>query len=249
MTGITQSLLPRSQALDEALLRVADSLRGYTELELECCLHCVDPEEVTPLRQPLERITVEAFGRYPCKAITTMGSVADYKHFLPRILELALCNPSSQGIPGFDLGVIGGKLTLGEWQGWPAAEREAIECLWRSAIQAALEAPCDDWTADSLKEVLSGTVAAGLPLPPLLTGAFAHIDSNRCAHLLALTLAFSDDAQNPLCRWLMSPETKEAVDRALSGASSESLAGELAKLRSVLDEVRSGLDWLDSNKP
>ena len=42
--------------------------------------------------QSLKCLTLEDFGTYPNRAITSMGNVEDFKHFLPRFLELKFYN-------------------------------------------------------------------------------------------------------------------------------------------------------------
>ena len=64
--------------------------------------------------------------------MTTVGVVKDYKHFLPRIFELAVDNAPRIGA---EPAVIVGKLRIGLWDGWPEEERLAI----RAAFLAAWE--------------------------------------------------------------------------------------------------------------
>src|SRR5438270_7631594 len=61
----------------------ADPTMGY-------CDHCITAEEVARLFEvPLSDLTARALSRYTGKAMTTWGEMADFKHFLPRVLELA----------------------------------------------------------------------------------------------------------------------------------------------------------------
>lgn len=53
--------------------------------------------------------------------MTTWGNVDDFKHFLPRILEL--CIDHDLGIHPFG---IFGKLKYGKWEIWDNAEKEAV---------------------------------------------------------------------------------------------------------------------------
>src|SRR5689334_4808434 len=78
----------------------------YPLAEIEHCKCCVTPEENARLSaKPLRELTEADFGRYPGKAITTWGHDEDYKHFLPRLLELVLTDAG-----GFFLGYAGDKI-------------------------------------------------------------------------------------------------------------------------------------------
>jgi hypothetical protein len=74
----------------------------------------------------------EDLSTFAFKAMTTWGEPEDYKHFLPRILELA-ATPHTRGGLGFSLDVICGKLERAGWRAWPAPERDAIRA-WARAL-------------------------------------------------------------------------------------------------------------------
>lgn len=81
---------------------------------LDACTCCTDPSELRMLvLVPLREQTSDDLSRYAHKAMTTIGNVTDYKHFLPRILEVGLDTKS--------------KLEMAQWQTWPQREREAVE--------------------------------------------------------------------------------------------------------------------------
>jgi hypothetical protein len=94
-----------------------------------------------PLRAAeLPKLPAEAFQRYAWKAVTTWGSVNDFKHFLPRILELIALGET--GI-AFDAASTLEKLNYGRWRTWPSSEQVAIEAylfaLWDTWLRQPIE--------------------------------------------------------------------------------------------------------------
>lgn len=90
----------------------------------------------TLLSAPLRRLDGEQLLPYAGWAMTTVGDADDYRHFLPRILELAI-----EGQPhlGAEPWVVTGKLDMAGWRGWPAPERSAIEATFRAGWAWKLE--------------------------------------------------------------------------------------------------------------
>lgn len=92
-----------------------------------CCVVAADQARVR--HRPLRDLTEEELGRYAGKAMTTWGTVDDFKHFLPRLFELtaAFRAPYTEY-------VIFNKLTYGQWRTWPSREIAVIEqyflALW-----------------------------------------------------------------------------------------------------------------------
>ncbi|WP_336690116.1 MULTISPECIES: hypothetical protein [unclassified Chryseobacterium] len=84
-----------------------------------CCVSDRDKEKIHS--KELRELEEEDLSRYAFKAMTTWGNVDDFKHFLPRILEL--CIDHDLGIHPFG---IFGKLKYGKWEVWNDAEKEAV---------------------------------------------------------------------------------------------------------------------------
>ncbi|RAQ98463.1 hypothetical protein [Thermogemmatispora tikiterensis] len=94
--------------------------------EMWACPHCMVEEEIARLgRLPLRQLRGADLQHYAWKAMTTWGEVTDFKHFLPRWLELVLRGQDD----GFalELGQLAHKLAYGQWRSWPRAEQEAVE--------------------------------------------------------------------------------------------------------------------------
>lgn len=89
--------------------------------DLEGCPHCVADEESAFLAsQPLSELLEVDLERFMWKAMTTWGTVDDFRYFLPRLVELAnggLC---------WDLGLLRSKLDYGDWELWPQPMQDAV---------------------------------------------------------------------------------------------------------------------------
>lgn len=94
---------------------------------MEGCPCCTTDEDKAELASaPLRELSARQIQRFAFKAITTWGEVEDYKHYLPRILELA-AEPDPEHDIGLEPWLIAGKLKGNGWDGWPAPERKALE--------------------------------------------------------------------------------------------------------------------------
>jgi len=92
------------------------------------CPCCVTGEEQDRLvEHRLADVPAEALEPFAFAALYTWGTLNDFKHFLPRILEL-----EAEGTLGTDLQVVYGKLVHEEEGPWPDAERRALERFTRS---------------------------------------------------------------------------------------------------------------------
>lgn len=89
---------------------------------LEGCPCCTSADESAELLAvPLASLPADRLDRYAFKATTTWGTLADYKYFLPRILEL-----SRSGALLCDLEVTLGKLGYNRFADWPESEQAAV---------------------------------------------------------------------------------------------------------------------------
>jgi hypothetical protein len=104
---------------------------------MESCPCCRGPESIRPLYdRPLRELTPQNLHFYTFCAMTTMGDVDDFRHFLPRILELLR---NSEFLAHVSSEVVLGKLRYGKWENWPEEEqravREYIHTVWRIVLQ------------------------------------------------------------------------------------------------------------------
>jgi hypothetical protein len=114
------------QELRGAVRAVYQAFRTYKlHGRVEGCPCCVSESAERELRaRPLREIEGDAFGRYVWKAMTTWGDVGDFKHFLPRILELLALDPTE--VCGWDVEIAIGKVDYAKWNSWPEEERAPV---------------------------------------------------------------------------------------------------------------------------
>lgn len=75
--------------------------------------------------KPLRLLKSAELQRYVFKAMTTWGTLNDFKYYLPRILELFFSGQSD-----LELSIILDKLNYGRWREWPDIERQTIRGLF-----------------------------------------------------------------------------------------------------------------------
>jgi hypothetical protein len=118
---------------------------------------CPAKLETSPLRDgreilqaltsaPLRELSGEQVGPYSGWAITTVGDHRDYRHFLPRIFELAVTDPVWLGT---EPPVIASRLNMAEWRTWPTDQQSAMRCLFHAALDAMVERHPDDWPSEA----------------------------------------------------------------------------------------------------
>jgi hypothetical protein len=130
------SEVEEKKLLQEAVERLYEVFARYPLAEqIYGCGHCVSPEDHQRIRsKPLRELTKEDLSRYAHKAMSTWGDEADFKHFLPRLLELLTF------VDEWPLTVdrLAAKLEEANWRNWPEPEHIAVEeylmALWRFGL-------------------------------------------------------------------------------------------------------------------
>ena len=94
------------------------------------CPHCVSESDIQRLyKKKLKELTAEDLEKYTFKAVTTWGDEYDFKHFLPRILELW------NDFGDFkDMVLI--KLQSLHWETWEKQEKEAIVAYFEYTLES-----------------------------------------------------------------------------------------------------------------
>lgn len=86
------------------------------------------------LSNQLKELSASDLSRFAGKAMTTWGDVNDYKHFLPRILEL-----TAEFNTPYEIWIVFDKLEYGHWNSWNESEIKAIHQymlqLWACLIK------------------------------------------------------------------------------------------------------------------
>jgi hypothetical protein len=152
-------------ALREAFERTYRAFAGFASPRyLETSPHR-DADEIlrTLTSKPLRALTDEDLGPYSGWAMTTVGSADDYRHFLPRIFELA---SNDQTHLGFQAPIIASKLKYGGWTDWPVEQQAAVRDIFEAIFQWAIELhPNLDQSAPGW---LCGSARLDLPVERLL---------------------------------------------------------------------------------
>ncbi len=141
--------------------------------KIKGCPCCVSDEDKTLLHiRPLRELTAEDLSRYAFKALTTWGTENDFKHFLPRLLELAADPYDLSG--EIDVEVLFGKLSYAKWRNWPLEEQQAVGLYFSALWQWLLTLPLEEWV---LEDYLSAVGRAGEDLDALYPNSAAEVGS------------------------------------------------------------------------
>lgn len=121
----------------------------------------ITEDDVARLRAtPLRTLPPQDLAKFSFKALNTWGDEDEFRHYLPRMLELAVLVPNWT-----PLASLLGKLDTGRWTEWPPAEQQAIIRfvieLWNWVIG-------DERARVSAVDLLLGASNAGIPLAPLM---------------------------------------------------------------------------------
>src|SRR5215831_4487133 len=98
------------------------------------CTHCVTDVEDSVLRsKPLRELSAQELRRYSFKALSTWGTVEQFKYLLPRLFEVVI----QEGF-GYDPEILFKKPRYGDFASWPHNEQRALfaycDALWRYSL-------------------------------------------------------------------------------------------------------------------
>ena len=159
--------------MSDAESRLRDAIAQSYEAFVS--IACPVKLETSPLRNghkilrtltsaPLRQLSGEQIGPYSGWALTTVGDDRDYRHFLPRIFELAVTDPVWLGT---DPSVIAGKLNMGAWRNWPASQQSAVVQVFNAAFDAMVEKHPDDWPSQAA-DWFCGIATLREPIAPVI---------------------------------------------------------------------------------
>jgi len=234
-------------ALLKAIERLYTTFAPYPLHQyVEGCPCCVSSSDQANIRsKPLRSLIERDIGRYAAKALTTWGTVADFKHFLPRLLELVITDPV------FNEAILASKLQRAQWYQWPRHEREAIDAylmaLWHYVLLCddprCLGRSVDDWVT-----FIGGVVD---DLSPFLTLWQDSAATTARRHLASFVCDNSDTllGKNKLgsvwwkdrpsqmrqtAQWLADPQIQDILERAFFDHDSQPYAEEFAQAADAL---------------
>jgi hypothetical protein len=99
------------------------------------CTHCVaEPEDAVVRTKSLGELSAEDLRRYSFKAISTWGTVEQFKYLLPRLFQLVIEEEFA-----YNPEILFAKPRYGGLASWPETEKAALElycnALWRNALE------------------------------------------------------------------------------------------------------------------
>ncbi|RZS30583.1 hypothetical protein EV193_116104 [Herbihabitans rhizosphaerae] len=218
---------PVAPMTGQAVADLYDAFAGYPlRSTIEGCAHCVTEADQAALRSaPLPELTAESLSRFGFKALTTWGDVDDLRHFLPRMLEIAVTDD------GWDLHATFVKLATARWWDWPDGERRAIEryadALWLHVLTLMP-------TSRSAADVLDAFGTAFEDLTPFLVIWRAEATEPARCQLADLLLNRPSGLDSHLADWLAEPETRQAIEAGFFAAGSPDAARLLSDAYDVL---------------
>jgi hypothetical protein len=195
-----------------------------------CPCGCTKPEEVAPLLAvPLLDLPFHSLGNYTFSAMTTQGSVDDFKYFLPRILE-----GIAQESYCYNPEILFGKLRYGKWLTWNESEitvvRRYLRALWRTGVCAfPLEETLPAFF--DIETLLASLATTGGRLEPYLEIWDETNVMESEQHLIRFVTMYGSDLSNgkvlnfgfwedlpeqaeEIRRWILKPETLERINRS-----------------------------------
>ena len=118
----------------------------------DCNADYVDlADESAALTRPLRELTSDDLGNYYHTAVIVVGTVDDYKHFLPRIIELVVSDRRS----GFHPTILRLTLNAANFRAWPSSERDAV-------LAALIETDRKDLVKTAKKLAEEGRASSGV---------------------------------------------------------------------------------------
>ena len=186
------------------------------------CPCCISADELkVMIGTRLKALTFPQLEEYLHAVLLTSGSAADFRYFLPRLLDL---NAHAHYDFQAEWEILLGKLSLGEWQDWPVRERESLMEFLRAYFDELIRAP--NMESDEIDSFLCGLARGGVDLIPFLDRlsqpdadeAFYALSDRNAASLMKGKLANSfwkdhREAGVPILRWLKSEESEARIAR------------------------------------
>ncbi|MEU6859743.1 hypothetical protein AB0B28_12840 [Glycomyces sp. NPDC046736] len=207
---------------------------------IDWCHHCRSESDVAALLKPtpLREISAQALRPYAAHVLTTIGDVADFRYFLPRILEIA----STTGFPWPDLDLLTDRLHLASWSTWDVEETTAIQALFRALWAKTLATYPSDPDAFTILNAI-GNIRID-PAPYLHEWTASLMRPSAAAALLdmlrhsPLPLKRTERSTDPrlhdheaqIARWVTSPKLRTTVAETFATANTEVLLQTLADI-------------------
>ncbi len=184
---------------------------------VDACTHCVDEHEALELgAADLTALSVKDLDRFSQKALTTWGNVNYFRHFLPRLLELA----ADYADEFTSVEVLFGKLHYGKWLSWPRSEQKAVATFMELFWIATLSTPPTSGISSTADTVLCAIGSAVESVEPFLQTWSIDLGDSAAQHFAR----FVDDNADTVLRkqrlssayWANSPQNSTIAIQWLS---------------------------------
>ncbi|NUT33654.1 MAG: hypothetical protein HOV79_11330 [Hamadaea sp.] len=167
-------------SLAEAIDRLYDDFAHHPRpTSIACCPCCFDEKDASELLSygRLRTTPADALRPYAASVLFTVGGLDDYRHYLPRIMEIACV----EGFAFPDFESVVGRLDHAAWTTWPRSERDAVHAFLDAIWEHALFAPDPLLWVD---ETLCGLGNAVEDLGPYLATWADNLADDRAAQRL-----------------------------------------------------------------
>lgn len=157
--------------------------------------------------------------------MTTFGTVHDFKHFLPRLLEIV----ATEGCIGaVDFELVCSKLDFGKWGDWDNGEQQAIRDyfhgLWRHVLETEIAKVLPIWT---MSQFLSGIAETREDIRPYLCDWISDSRPRPVHHLANFIVEELPGLMRPGAKWGWSGDRPETVEQIVQWFRSNELAAHL----------------------
>lgn len=218
------------------------------------CPCCVSLEDNRSLcKQPLRQIHRGDLDKFSYKALTTWGTVDDFKHYLPRLFECLASD--TQAIYYCDPEILLGKLNYGNWDTWPEDQQAAVREFMMAELRVLLDLFTEE---DSVQDWLCSVGQAEKDLTPYLTQWENHPSLAACEHLAYLLIqegnniivkgklsnAFWEEHRSQMRQvitWLASPKVHALLENNILTISSPSIAEQLSLALTIQEALSTHL--------
>lgn len=198
----------------------------------------------------LRQLDAAALEDYTLRAVTTWGSVEDFKYVFPRLMELF-----TAGSPPGLFQIFMDKLAYANWQSWPRVEREAvcasISALWNDVLERYPHGIEIDAVLCGIGQVVDGLSPllrqwASDPGEPAARHLAEFVESNigelsNKPGPLRLRSAFwagRPQQATEALRWLLDPQRIVDLERAFFESSSPQVQHDLSSALTSLQTAR-----------
>ena len=216
--------------LTAAIQSLYDTFSRYPRpVKIESCpCGCTPPNATTHIvALPLRQLNFADLTDFCFSAMTTQGSVDDFRYLLPRLFEGVATEPC-----GVNLEILLGKLQYAKWTTWPPAEVQAIKTYLRALWEKALDSfPLHEHLPAlfEIETMLASIAVTGEALEPYLELWSATQTKAADEHLIQFVTMFGSEFSHGqtfheafwancqpqaevLRQWLLRPDTLRRIE-------------------------------------